>query len=108
MEKINTDHYTYRVFWSEEDGEFVGQCVEFNSLSFSAAEKSAALKGINALVRDIVDDMQKAGEAVPEPLSTKNYSGKFVLRLPPETHRRLALEAAEQNVSLNLLVATKL
>jgi predicted HicB family RNase H-like nuclease len=108
QENINPDHYAYRVFWSEEDGEFVGQCAEFASLSHLAADKMAALDGITALVRDVVQDMQAAGEAVPVPLSIKNYSGNFVLRVPPETHRRLALEAAEQNVSLNRLVAAKL
>lgn len=27
------DHYTYRVNWSGEDGEYVGLCAEFPSLS---------------------------------------------------------------------------
>ena len=26
------DHFTYRVSWSEEDGEYVGTCLEFPSL----------------------------------------------------------------------------
>ncbi|WP_442944802.1 toxin-antitoxin system HicB family antitoxin [Nostoc sp.] len=41
-------------------------------------------------------------------MSEKNYSGKFVVRIPPEHHRRLAIEAAEQKVSLNRYVSLKL
>jgi hypothetical protein len=33
---MNLDHYTYRVTWSPEDNEHVGQCVEFPSLSWLA------------------------------------------------------------------------
>jgi predicted HicB family RNase H-like nuclease len=48
------------------------------------------------------------GEPVPEPLSERTYSGKFVVRVPSELHRRLAVEAAEQHVSLNRLVSERL
>jgi len=35
------------------------------------------------------------------------YSGKFQVR-PPEQHRNLAIQAAEQGVSINRLVSAKL
>lgn len=35
------DHYTYRVTWSEEDGEYVGLCVEFPSLIGTIVELKA-------------------------------------------------------------------
>jgi predicted HicB family RNase H-like nuclease len=34
--------------------------------------------------------------------------GKFVVRIPPEVHRALAIKAAEDGISLNRLVSTKL
>jgi predicted HicB family RNase H-like nuclease len=67
-----------------------------------------ALAGLSDLVRDVVADLVKAGEPVPEPLSERAYSGKFVVRVPPDLHRRLAIEAAEQRVSLNRLVSDRL
>ncbi|MEM7595934.1 MAG: toxin-antitoxin system HicB family antitoxin, partial [Cyanobacteria bacterium P01_A01_bin.83] len=42
------------------------------------------------------------------PISEKNYSGKFQVRITPERHRMLAIEAAEQDVSLNRLISDKL
>jgi predicted HicB family RNase H-like nuclease len=52
--------------------------------------------------------MAATGEEVPKPLALRPYSGRFVVRIPPETHRRLALEAAEGNISLNRLINAKL
>ncbi|TVR03157.1 MAG: type II toxin-antitoxin system HicB family antitoxin, partial [Desulfovibrionales bacterium] len=60
------------------------------------------------LVHDCVEDMRQSDEQVPEPLSSKKYSGKFMVRVPPETHRLLAIEAAESGVSLNRLISSKL
>lgn len=102
------DRYTYRVTWSEEDQEYVGLCTEFPSLSWLEHTQEQALSGIRGLVKDCIGDLKEAGEAVPEPISTKNYSGKFMVRVPPETHRHLAMEAAEAGVSLNRLVASRL
>ena len=102
------DHYTYRVTWSAEDEEFVGLCAEFSLLSWLAATPDEAFKGIRALVSDCVADMEAEGEPLPEPLADRNYSGRFVVRVPPETHRALAIRAAEEGVSLNRLVSARL
>jgi predicted HicB family RNase H-like nuclease len=102
------DHYTYRVTWSEEDGEYVGTCAEFPSLSHLADDRIEALRGIAALVRNVVADMKSNGESIPEPLAGQHYSGKFVARIPSDLHRQLAIEAAEAHVSLNRLVSYKL
>jgi predicted HicB family RNase H-like nuclease len=105
---MQIDHYTYRVTWSAEDDEHVGLCVEFPSLSWLANTPEAALKGIRKVVAEVAADMQASGEALPAPLAEKHYSGEFRVRIPPEVHRALALQAAEQGVSLNRLASAKL
>jgi len=105
---LANDRYSYRVTWSEEDQEYVGLCVEFPSASWLAATHEAALKGIRKLVASMVADMKKSGEVIPEPIATRSYSGKFMVRVPPEVHRKLALKAAENGVSLNRLASAKL
>jgi len=105
---LRNDRYTYRVTWSENDEEYVGLCAEFPSLSWLAKKPETALKGIRDLVADVFKDMQKSGEKVPQPLAEKNYSGKFMVRVPPEIHRELAIQAAESGVSLNRLASAKL
>ena len=108
MKMIENDHYTYRVTWSEDDKEYVGLCAEFPSLSWLDKTPENALRGIRTVISDVVDDMRKAGENVPEPIASKNYSGKFIVRVPPDVHRHLALEAAESGVSINRIVSSKL
>lgn len=105
---LENDRYTYRVTWSEEDEEYVGLCAEFSSLSWLAAEPEAALRGIRQTVAEVVADMLASGETAPEPMALRHYSGKFMVRIPPEVHRKLAIEAAEAGVSLNRLAGAKL
>ena len=102
------DRYTYRVTWSEEDNEYVGLCAEFPSLSWLETSPEKALAGIRKLVKETVADLKKSRESVPEPISTRAYSGKFMVRIPPEVHRMLAIKAAESGVSINRLVSSKL
>ncbi|MFH7327057.1 type II toxin-antitoxin system HicB family antitoxin [Desulfurivibrio sp. C05AmB] len=108
MKTIKEDHYTYRVTWSEEDREYVGLCAEFPSLSWLASSPEKALRGIRGVVAEVVADLEKTGETVPEPLAGRRFSGKFMVRVPPEVHRQLAIQAAEAKVSLNRLATIKL
>lgn len=101
-------HYTYRVTWSAEDLEFVATCLEFPSLSWLAETQVAALQGLERLIAETVEDMAAEGEAIPEPLSERTFSGKFNLRVGESLHRRLAMEAAEENVSINQWIVRRL
>jgi len=92
MSQKTPDHYTYRVTWSPEDGEYLALCAEFPSLSWLASAAGPALAGIRKVVAASVADMIANGEA----------------RIPPQVHRALALEAAEQGISLNRLASAKL
>ncbi|MGZ8163160.1 MAG: type II toxin-antitoxin system HicB family antitoxin [Methylobacter sp.] len=86
----------------------MGLCTEFPSLSWLAPTPEAALLGIRQVVTEAVADMQASGEPIPKPLAEKHYSGEFRVRIPPEVHRALAMQAAEQGVSLNRLASAKL
>jgi len=103
-----SDRYTYRVTWSAEDEEHVGVCPEFPSLSWLAPTPEGALRGIRRLVAHVIEDMRSNQEQIPQPLASRQYSGKFLVRVPPEVHKALVLEAAEAKVSLNRLVSSKL
>lgn len=105
---LKNDRYTYRVTWSEDDNEYVGLCAEFPSLSWLAMQPEIALKGIRKLVEDVVKDMRDEGESAPEPIACRHYSGKFMVRVPPQVHQKLAIQAAESGVSMNRLASSKL
>ena len=54
---MDSKQYTYRVMWSAEDNEYVGQCAEFPSLSWLDADQSKAFSGIVNVVAEVVADM---------------------------------------------------
>ena len=105
---IKIEHYTYRITWSPTDEEFVGLVAEFPSLSWLAPSQVLALEGIQKCVRGVVKELKQSGETIPTPLAERSYSGEFKVRIPSLVHRALVLEAAEENVSLNRLVSSKL
>ena len=69
------DHYTYRVTWSAEDGEHLGLCAEFPSLSWLAPTPDEALSGIRELVNGVLVDMRADGESPPAPSRTAPTAG---------------------------------
>lgn len=86
----------------------MGLCAEFPSLSWLAQTPEEALKGIRLVVARMLVDLEANSEPIPKPIATRQYSGRFMVRVPPELHRRLTLEAAEAGVSLNRLASDKL
>jgi len=91
MKTLKNDHYTYMVTWSEDDKEYVGLCAEFPSLSWLASSQETALKGVRSVVANVVADMKQCREPIPDPLASRQFSGKFVVRVPPDIHSHLVL-----------------
>jgi predicted RNase H-like HicB family nuclease len=64
MENVE-DRYTFRVTWSEEDGEYVATVAEMPSLSWLAATPEAALGGARRLVAEVAEELVTSGEVLP-------------------------------------------
>jgi len=104
------DHsrYTYHVTWSEEDGEYVGLCTEFPSLSWLDDTPETAFSGIRQVVEDAIADMQKNHESIPEPIALGPYGDQIMVPVSPEIHRNLVIQTIKLGVSLNKLAMAKL
>jgi predicted RNase H-like HicB family nuclease len=63
------EKYAYCVTWSEEDQEHVGLCTEPPSSSWLAETPGEALNGITQLVVDVLEEMAKHKEPIPEPVA---------------------------------------
>lgn len=101
---VDLNHYSYRVAWSPDDGEYVATALEWGvALSWLDEDPTAALAGLRDLIQESIEDLTADGKPVPAPLADRDYSGRLLLRLPKPLHRNLALHAAEENVSLNSL-----
>lgn len=103
-----SERYVYRIHWSNEDDGFVATVAELPDLRFISQSSFDAFAGLRMLAAEHVAAMRAKGQEVPEPFEDRHYSGHFMVRVPPELHRRLTIEAAEQGVSLNRLVQSRL
>lgn len=103
-----SNKYTYRTYWSDENGYYIGRCLEFPSLTTDGPSPEAAVKELSELVEFCVKDMKKNGETIPIPLGDRKFSGEFRLRIPPALHRELVIESEETGISLNQIVLSRL
>ncbi|HME45593.1 MAG TPA: type II toxin-antitoxin system HicB family antitoxin [Syntrophorhabdales bacterium] len=99
------DTMTYKTFigsvhYSEDDGIFYGKLEAINDLVTFEGKSVAELK--NAF-REAVDDyIRTCRELGREP--QKPFKGTFNVRVPAEVHRKAALEAVKEGISLNEFV----
>ncbi|MBN2861169.1 MAG: toxin-antitoxin system HicB family antitoxin [Sphaerochaetaceae bacterium] len=52
--------------------------------------------------------MTEEKEDIPEPFGLKKYKGNLTLRVPPEIHKNLAIKSAEEGVSLNKYILSRI
>jgi predicted HicB family RNase H-like nuclease len=60
------------------------------------------------IVEKWVKILETDAHGLPDPLAAKEFSGKFVLRVEPALHRRLAAKALAAGESLNSFCAKTL
>jgi predicted RNase H-like HicB family nuclease len=102
------DKYTYRIEWSEEDQVFIAKCLEFPGLMAHGDSNEEALKEIKVVVTEAIKWLKEDKKQIPEPLGLLKYKGKLTLRVPPEVHKELAIKSAEEGVSINQYILSRL
>lgn len=60
-----------------------------------------ALSNIDEARRLWIEVMLEDGHPIPEPQDTEEYSGKILVRMPKLLHKKLAVQATRENISLN-------
>lgn len=95
------DRYLKIVEWSDVDQCYVGRCP---GLMLGGVHGDDEIKVYEELCQVIEEWLQIHGEdnlPLPTFTANKNYTGKFVLRIPPELHERLTIKAMIEGDSLN-------
>ena len=93
--------YAKFVEWSDEDRCFVGRCPELMLGGIHGNDEAKVYAELCVAVEEVVELIQADGHDLPYPLGQKEFSGKFVLRVEPAIHRRLAAKALAAGESLN-------
>lgn len=106
--KNNIEKYTYRIEWSEEDSAHIAKCLEFPSLAAHGSTPDEALRQIEFVVKETIAWLIEEGEDVPIPFGIKKFRGHLTLRVPIEKHRELAIRSAEEGVSVNQFILSRL
>lgn len=94
---------------NDESGHyFYGSVLELDGCQSTGDTLEELYQSINEAMEGYLEVKLENHLPVPLPETAEKYSGKFVLRLPKSLHRRLAIEANKEGVSLNQLALYKL
>ena len=96
-----SDHYLKIVEWSEEDGCYVGRCPGLMLGGVHGSDEIAVYRELREIVEEWIQIHQAEGTPLPPFTAHKEYSGKFMLRVPPELHEGLTVRALIDGDSLN-------
>ncbi len=100
--KEQAARYVKYVEWSDEDRCFIGRCPEVFIGAVHGTDEARVYAELCETVEEWIELLHKDGSDLPEPLTGKKaLSGKFVLRVAPGLHRRLAAKALASGESLN-------
>ena len=107
--KAKSARYTKLVEWSAEDGCFVGSAPPVIGPCCHGPDEAKVYAELCQIVEEWVELLEAGGKALPEATADRRkYSGKFVLRVEPAIHRRLALKALAEGESRNNFCAKAL
>ncbi len=101
---LNYKGYTGRVEYDGEAKLFHGEVLNIKDvITFQGKSVNEIERAFRESIDDYLDFCKSRGEAPEKP-----FSGRFVLRLPPDLHQRLSLKAAEKGKSLNAWIVEQL
>ena len=106
--KDGVRRYLKVVEWSDEDQVYIGSAPPLIGQACHGRSEAEVIAQLQVIVEEWVGTLLADGKPLPERTANKNYSGKFVVRVPPEVHRKVALQAAARGESLNQFVADAL
>lgn len=92
--------YEAVIEYDEIDRLFFGRVINTRDvISFDGTTVEELQQSFEAVIDEYLEDCQREGK---EP--NKAFSGQFNLRISPELHRKISIEAKKQDISLNSFV----
>ena len=97
MSTMTYKGYAARIEYSDEDGCFIGHIAGIRDIVGFHAESVKELRAaFQEAVNDYLATCEKSGRSPQKP-----YSGRLMLRVPPDVHARAAMMAEAHGMSLN-------
>jgi len=95
------DDYTIKVFFDKRDGDFGAFIEEIPDVSAYGENQETAVAELRTVFEDWKQIAIEKGLHIPPPYDAREYSGKFLLRVPKTLHKQIAERAKEDNISIN-------
>ena len=93
----------------DESGDYYyARVLELDGCQSHGATVEEAYSNIREAMEGWIEVKLEFNDPIPEPISDNNYSGKFNIRIPKSLHKRLAIEAENEGVSMNQYALYKL
>ncbi|MDR1607906.1 MAG: type II toxin-antitoxin system HicB family antitoxin [Deltaproteobacteria bacterium] len=100
MNDVSYKGYMAKIEYSPADGCLIGRILGIQDIiTFHGDSVTEIHQAFEEAVDDYLDFCAKVGQAPQKP-----FSGKIMLRVPPEDHAKLALQAQVSGKSINALV----
>ena len=97
MSTMTYKGYAAKIEYSDDDDCFVGHIASIKDvIGFHADSVKELRRAFEEAVDDYLVTCEKVGRAPQKP-----YSGKLMLRVPPEIHARAAMMAEAHGMSIN-------
>lgn len=98
--------YPVLITEAEENGTYYveAEIPELPGCGAQGLNQIEALKRLAEAKRLWIAARLKRNLPIPEPVSEEDYSGKFLLRITPDLHKKLALGAKNESLSLNQFI----
>lgn len=93
--------YLINIFWDDHDSIYVAQVPELSGCATHGNSIKEAASHAEDAIASWLEGAKKIGKAIPEPVTTKEFSGKFNLRIRPQLHKKISIAARAQGKSLN-------
>lgn len=101
MKHLEYKGYLGTIEYSQEDGVLFGKVLGIKSLLSYEGETGKDLEvDFKSVVEDYLEDCTAAGKE-----AERSFKGSFNVRIPSELHKKAAIRAMEEHVSLNNFVA---
>ncbi|OGF64413.1 MAG: hypothetical protein A2Y62_13520 [Candidatus Fischerbacteria bacterium RBG_13_37_8] len=92
----------------EQKGHYFAEIEEFNGCMAHGETAEEALKNVEISKEMWLDSMLDKNMEIPEPKILREYSGRFIIRIPASLHRRIAILAKKEGASINQMVLSLL
>ena len=101
------DGYGVELF-VDDDNDWLAHLSEMPEVSAFGPTPEKALSELATAWRLVKESYKQEGRPIPVPRSRRQYTGQFNIRIDKRVHRKLAIEAERNGLTLNALVAKKL